>query len=259
MAESGKSLDQLLKEAFQLYFRHCLTFFNLTAIFYVPLWAIYFSLERNNYAPQLELMVALVTNKVSNSGPYLLTGIVTYAFTVFAVLLFQLASVRLCQSVVSGKTSSSWGAFREAWFSLSGYLAILLLVSCKIFCWSLLFFIPGIIFGTLYSLAPLACVIDGKKGNDALVFSRKIVEKNWFKMSIFSSVFLLVLIMLFFLGDVVFANVFGVNEPTELRIFPFIGEMFFSFWVLNLLLVSMLFFQLLYADLTGLFITKDSR
>ena len=42
--------------------------------------------------------------------------------------------------------------------------------------WSLLLVIPGIIFALFYSFAQMAVVLDDRKGMEALVFSRKIIQ-----------------------------------------------------------------------------------
>lgn len=76
-------------------------------------------------------------------------------------------------------------AFSQLFKRFPGYIGLRLLVLIKIFLWSLLFIIPGIIMSVRYSLAGTAYFAKGMKANEAIAYSTKITKDNW--MTTFAS------------------------------------------------------------------------
>lgn len=66
-----------------------------------------------------------------------------------------------------------------------GYIGLRLLVFVKVFLWSLLFIVPGIIMSVRYSLAGTAYFAKGMKASEAINYSTKITKDNW--MTTFAS------------------------------------------------------------------------
>ncbi len=72
----------------------------------------------------------------------------------------------------------------------------------KVILWGLLLIIPGIFTFFLYSFSGPALVLDGKKGKEALLFSRQIIACNlnvYFDMVVIMTIFQMALFMPFYL------------------------------------------------------------
>ena len=70
-------------------------------------------------------------------------------------------------------------AIREVAKQLASYLFVLVLVFVKIFLWSLLLIVPGIIMAVRYSLATTVFFAEGKHGNAAIKRSLELTKGAW--------------------------------------------------------------------------------
>lgn len=74
------------------------------------------------------------------------------------------------------------GAFRGGWKMMGPVFWTSTLAGLITMAGLILFIIPGIIIGVYYSLALVVCVVEGKKGTDALRQSKALVSGHWFKV-----------------------------------------------------------------------------
>ncbi len=70
-------------------------------------------------------------------------------------------------------------ALKEVAKQLASYLFVTLLVFVKVFLWSLLLIVPGIIMAVRYSLATTAFFAEGKHGNAAIKRSLELTKGAW--------------------------------------------------------------------------------
>lgn len=115
---------------------------------------------------------------------WLFLGVVAFifllAFAMIAALLGGVASytsARLSQ----GKSVGLKEAFHVAFDNLWGYLWLQIIIFVKIFLWSLIFIIPGIIMAVRYSLAGVAYFDENKnlRGNAAIKESLRLTKGAW--------------------------------------------------------------------------------
>ena len=74
------------------------------------------------------------------------------------------------------------GAFRGGWKMMGPVFWTSFLVGLITMAGLILFIIPGIIIGVYYSLALVVCVVEGKRGMDALRQSKAYVSGHWFEV-----------------------------------------------------------------------------
>ena len=169
--------------------------------------------------------------------PALLTGLSIIAVIVLAVIvvpLYQIVIFRILQAVDKNEPLGIKDAYRAAYAVLGSYLFVSLLLMVKVILWSFLLIVPGIIFGVLYSFAPLAFLIDGKKGQEALVFSKAIIKPNAWKYIGYYAVAVLGVIFVGVFISLLFQFLFGLfthialDEKALGKIFDFILHVFFS-------------------------------
>ncbi len=248
MTKTLRNLDALLSEAFVLFRDHFLIFFNTTAIAYFPIKVASVFLNKTIYAPDLRLLAYLVEKHVKGGDLYIRISFVYFAFSLLLIFLFFLSANILCVSLFRQEPLSSLGAYRKAWRMMEQEMKITAIYACKVALWSVLV-IPGIYFSTLYSFASLAYISDGKRGQEALVFSRQLIRPHLRRYWGYSLIFFILFVLLFFLFDLILAHTFGVNEPGETRLFPEAGEMIFELAVLNLVGFSAVFYNVFYQEL----------
>lgn len=71
-------------------------------------------------------------------------------------------------------------AFAGVWKLFPGYIWVYVIAITKLFLWTLLFIIPGIIMSVRYSLAGIAYFSENKKGNQAIKRSLELTKGAWF-------------------------------------------------------------------------------
>lgn len=116
-------------------------------------------------------------------GRIVVAGIVI-ASIIFIVILIALllngvleyAGARLAL----GKKVDLAEAFKEVLKELGGYLWMNIIMFVKIFLWSLLFIVPGIIMAVRYQLAGTVYFAEGKHGNAAIKRSLDLTRGAWF-------------------------------------------------------------------------------
>jgi hypothetical protein len=149
--------------------------------------------------------------------------------SLLAAAFYFLGCVFLSDMLRQGRTPALPALIKKIFSDMGNFFAITVLVVFKVFLWSLLLIIPGMIFSVLYAFSSFAAVLDRKKGYEALVFSRKIIQPNIFAylpgIVLAGGLF----VGVFFLGDRGLAAVFGVRALGDRGILPVIGEILFYF------------------------------
>lgn len=108
------------------------------------------------------------------------TAIIVLAIAMIGAL-FGGVSAYTSLKLSRGERVSIGEAFREAFQHLWSFLWLQIIVGVKIFLWTLLFIIPGIIMATRYSLASTAFFDDKKqlRGNAAVKESLRLTRGAW--------------------------------------------------------------------------------
>jgi len=133
------------------------------------------------------------------------------------------------------------------------YLWVKILYVLKVFCWSLLLIIPGVIFGVYYSSSSLALIVDNKRGQEALKLSQMVIKPNFTKYL----TCLLLMFILLLIACVLFIFVFD----TYIVLFTLRGKLFLAevigflevTWIAMAGVFFYVFYYYLYKDL------KDNR
>jgi len=163
--------------------------------------------------------------------------------------LYQIAIIKTIMSVENNEKLDSVDAYSAA-LNLFGPVAIVgILVTAKVFLWSLLLIIPGIIFGIYYSFSVFAAIIEGKKGNDALRFSKDIVRSNIGKFLGNTIVAGIVTIPCFLIINIIITAVFGAKTGGNIGIMPTTGEALARFCSVVISVYVTIFYYFLYQEL----------
>lgn len=110
--------------------------------------------------------------------------VVFVAILVISIILYGIADV--ASAAAANKQTISFGeTFSRLFKRLPGYIGLRLLMTLKVFLWSLLFIVPGVIMAVRYSLAGTAYFARDMKAVDALNYSTKITKGGW--MTTFAS------------------------------------------------------------------------
>jgi hypothetical protein len=106
----------------------------------------------------------------------LLVGIALFlAFVVVIRGLIDYTSAKIANGEEATLTEAVKAVFGQFW----GYAWVQLITTVKIFLWTLLFIIPGIIMAVRYSLAGVAFFGSDLKGNQAVTHSSRLVKGAW--------------------------------------------------------------------------------
>ncbi|MBF0385994.1 MAG: hypothetical protein HQL27_09010 [Candidatus Omnitrophica bacterium] len=104
----------------------------------------------------------------------------TFCWGMFCLLNISALFI-LIDGIRKNEKTAIAGAYRKAFLKRKALLGVLFLYYIKVFLWSFLFVIPGIVMGIKYSLSLLIASLEDKRGIQALFSSRKIVEYDFNK------------------------------------------------------------------------------
>ena len=239
---------RLLKSSYNLFDRH---FFKFLKILAVPVF-ILFSL---NSLLQFFFLTPDLIEKLNQREIGSLIKFITvfccwlYIFVII-LALYHIAILKQIQAVDHGEKQSMVDSYRRAWLLCRSYLGVSFLTIGKVLLWTLALFVPGIIFGVLYSFSSMVFVLEGKKGLSALSESKKLIKANLGKYLCCSLLLMLVVYLVFRALDFLLANTFGVNEPGgPFSLLSAIGEGLFGGCIAVLTLFPLIFMYYLYYDL----------
>jgi hypothetical protein len=230
-----KLINRLRDEAIGLFKRHWLCFAGITAFFAVPILLI------NKYFWRNQELVLRIINKMSINS----FAVLDYAIYCILLIFFfwTLAALILAISKADrGGNPDVISSYSQALRILDSYLWVKILFVFKIFCWSLLLVIPGIIFGVLYNFAGMAIAVDGKKGKEAFVFSKEIIGTNLYDY-LYCTIPVLAFLALFCAGFILYLDIL-------IAYFSLIGNTFLAkgidFLEIGLVAMTALFFLIFY-------------
>jgi hypothetical protein len=115
-----------------------------------------------------------------------------------------------------------------------------------------LFVFPGIIFGLFYSLAGMAHLIEGKKGKEALIYSKELIKPYIIK---YSDYLLAVIIIILFVTAVI---IYVVDKlmifltSKNLYFFTNVADYFETLVIINAGIFFIVFLYLIYSQLRRL-------
>ena len=214
MAEEKRGLGTLLQESFSVFTDNITRLVVVTLIAYLPV-GIAFSCY-------------LVYLKGQSWQGLVGSFILLIAITAILFLLYPVALIRMIQSINAQEELTPLASYQKAWGVIASYLWIGTIVLFKVILWSLLFIIPGIIFGIFYSFWYLAFLIDNKRGNEALIYSKKIIKPNFWPYVGYSLVLVFIMVVVYLLIGFVVKLLFGVPVRGSFSLMPTIGSFFRS-------------------------------
>ena len=196
-----KSFKSIFRDAGSFYIKYFSRFLCLTFAFLLP----FLIVDRfffNNASLKSQLI------RYSSSFYKLFYGFVDI-ISVLYFLLYLVAAIKMVQALDENKYSNIQSVLRSANQSFLGYVHIKILTILKVLLWSLVFVVPGVIFGVFYSMSSLAFLVDGKKGAEALQFSRSIVRPS------LGGVALDIFLVLVFLITLIFPPIYALDTLVE--------------------------------------------
>jgi len=105
-------------------------------------------------------------------------GILVISAIAILSFMYMIGIIKIIQSENTDQNLTINEAFKESWVLLNPTAWIALLAGVKVILWSLLLIIPGVFFAIYYSFSLFSFLIDGKRGIEALVFSKSMVKAN---------------------------------------------------------------------------------
>jgi len=145
----------------------------------------------------LAAIIAIVVGLTGNAKAVYITLIIVFgllAIAGFLFLVFLSVSASAATYILvrdNEKDVSLKNAFMEGARYFWRFLIISLLLGIIIMLWTLLFIIPGIIFGLYYSFAAWVLINEQKEDMSALRRSKELVKKHWW--AVFGRLFILLL------------------------------------------------------------------
>lgn len=217
MTDQQKTLGRLLAESFSLFSGNIL---KLTAVTF----AVYLPLEATTLLVFKWLDIGQVVNLKYFSNGQLWGYIIIQCVTTFFLFLYQIAFIKTVESADKKENFTLQGSYQKAFALFGSCLCVIGLVILKVFLWSLLFLVPGIIFGILYSFANLAFIVDGKKGKQALIYSKQLVKPAiWRLMGNLLVIVLVIAVLNIFIVLITMAA-FGQNTGNYFEFIPAVGS-----------------------------------
>lgn len=121
--------------------------------------------------------MAQVPSEVWLLGGLLLLSILTF-FIALSLIIRGVLDYTTAQ-LANGRTATLSEAFRAVFTDFWGYAWVMVIAGVKIFLWTLLFIIPGIIMSVRYSLAGVAYFDKKLRGNASVVHSSRLTKGAW--------------------------------------------------------------------------------
>lgn len=128
----------------------------------------------------------------ASEGPLALPNLSLEAWLVIGGLILIVVTVAIIISIIvkgisdvtaarlaRGQAITLTEAFRTVFENLGGYIWVNVVAGVKTLLWTLLFFIPGIVMATRYSLAGVSFFDKGLRGNAAVQHSSQLVKGAW--------------------------------------------------------------------------------
>ena len=164
----------LFRLSILLYKKFLIKFIFLSLTFFTPVVLI------NHYFWQNTPLLNSIRLNISWEVYYLINGTL-WCFVVLYFLLYFMSLIKTIHFAQQQKTIKLWEIYKETLSEYKKFFQIIRLYLFKVFSWSFLLLIPGIVMAVIYNYSVLAFLIDGKKGQDALMMSKKIIKTHYNK------------------------------------------------------------------------------
>ncbi len=105
--------------------------------------------------------------------------LVVLGLVIFVATIFQGVTDVTSSKLSRGESITFTDAFKEVFSNIWGYLWVLIVMNVKIFLWTLLLIIPGIIMAVRYSLSGVVYFDKKLKGNASVKESSRVVKGAW--------------------------------------------------------------------------------
>lgn len=125
-----------------------------------------------------------IRDTMSQDTGHLVVGGIVVASVIFLVILVMLVLNGVLEyagaRMALGEKVGLKQAFREVLKELPGYLWVNIIMLVKLFLWTLLLVVPGIIMAVRYRLSGTVFFAEGKRGNAAVKRSAELTKGAWF-------------------------------------------------------------------------------
>ena len=235
-----KSVICLLKESVSLFIDNFPKFLGLIVLFFLPLaigYLVIFALTAGAIT-FLGLQKDLVAAFVAVFSFLMAAGFLCWG------VFYSIALIKMVAVIDKGESLKVTDAYRQAIPLFAPFFLVYFLVAIKVFLWSLLFVIPGIIFAIFYTFTQFSVIIDGKRGREALVFSRNIIQPQFWQF--ITKISLVMIIMI------------GVTLGLKMLsgLLPIIGEILLGIFNIFEGAFATIFLYLLYKDFKSILETQ---
>ncbi len=165
----------LFVKSWHVFNKHFKSFFWVAVIFVGSFFACFIGL----------FLIGVIVEVLTANGQYLFYKANIFIVLIF-VLIFSLWSVFYNAVIIKMVERASQNQpikLLDIFIQARAVFIPLLIVSClvviKVLLWSLLFVIPGIIFGLFYAFSQFSVVVDGARGQKALRESCRLIRPNF--------------------------------------------------------------------------------
>jgi len=247
--QDKKSLKFLLKDSLNLYINNFWKFISVAAIYYVPVFLINTYILINFNFRQIRIL-----EDIEQFGVMALFGF----SAILGLFIFYIAFIQSIQIIENNAEFSVLSVYQHAFSLFGSYCWIAGIVIIKVFLWSLLLIIPGIIFSFFYTFAPLILILEKKTGTAALIQSKKVVKANFGKFlgNLFAA---LVIVLIIVLMCKFIINIwFGTYVIGSRALIPLIGYTISEMIEYAMCLYVLIFQYYLYKDLRVRVQVKES-
>ncbi|MFC1510481.1 hypothetical protein ACFL49_02355 [Candidatus Omnitrophota bacterium] len=186
--ENKKTFKSLLSGSFSFFYLHRFLFAKMTIIFFTVLLFLGQLVRLDVWDEFFYYFFGVYYNLLIKAA-----NVVTY----FVFAIFFIAMFEAIQRKKAGQEARVWAVYKQAILKLPRFLYVLLAYVLKVFSWSLVLVVPGILFAIFYSGCFCSCCIDGKKGEEALFFSKSIIKKNFNTYCDYILFFVLLMVIIF--------------------------------------------------------------
>lgn len=170
-----KNFRQLLQISAQLFLRHQISFLQTTLIFSLPIFFVDAILWNNDKAMEKIFTPARLKYYFWIDGLWVV-------FLVLSLLLYLMVIFKIIKNLSTAPQNVKiLDIYQKSLLDFKDYLLVKGYYIGKVFLWSLALLVPGLVSLILYSFSGLAFIVDGKKGVEALQFSKNIIKPNIIK------------------------------------------------------------------------------
>jgi hypothetical protein len=177
-----KGLGAILSAAFEIYKANASGLILVVAVVVIPLTFIGAFFDGVVFAPTTHTEVILgqqveVTTQSAFIG--LFGALIALAITVIISAVLQAALIRAAAQATIGDPVDIDASYKWGFARFGSVLLISILVGLAVLGGLILFIIPGIIFGIMFSVSVAALVVENHKGTDAMSRSWNLVKGHF--------------------------------------------------------------------------------